>query len=205
MVGDGHAVGVPADIGDELLWATKGFLAVDDPLLPSAFLEEALKAIRGAELREGVGKRDLSFLKGLFHGVTEEIAHGSREESDGNEEVGFRGNPTALRVIEAATRCNDVEVGVKGQILIPCVQNSRKTDVGTQPLPRESAVEQCTRSTLEEHSVHKSLVVEDQRVELMGKGEDDVEIVGGKEPLESLLDPSGFLQPLALGAMAVTA
>jgi len=78
MVGDGHAVGVSADIGDELLWATKGFLAVDDPLLPPAFLEEALKAMRGAELREGVGKRDLSFLKGLLHGVTEEISHGLR-------------------------------------------------------------------------------------------------------------------------------
>jgi hypothetical protein len=205
MVGDGHTVGVPADIGDELLRAAKGFLAVDDPLLPSAFLDEALKTIRGAELREGVGKGDLSFLKGLSHGLTEKIAHGSRQESDGNEEVGFRGNPTALRVIEATTRRNDVEVGVKGQILIPCVQNSCKTDVGTQTLPRESAVEQSTRSTLKEHSVHESLVVEDQRVELMGKGEDDVEIVGGKEPLESLLDPSGFLQPLTLGAMAVTA
>jgi len=60
MVGDGDAVGVSANIGEELLGAAKGFFAVDDPLLAFAFSEEALKGFRRAELRERREKR--SFL-----------------------------------------------------------------------------------------------------------------------------------------------
>jgi hypothetical protein len=73
------------------------------------------------------------------------------------------------------------------------VQNSGKADAGTQSLPVESAVEQSARGTMEEHCVHEGLVVEDQRIELMGKGDDDVEIVAGKQTLHSLLHPSELL------------
>lgn len=106
-------MGVSADIGDELLGAAKGFFAVDDPLLPSAFSKEALKGLGRAELRKGVGKGDLSFLKGICHNVTEKISHRSREEPDGDQEVGFRGDPATLRVIKTPTRCNDMEMRVK--------------------------------------------------------------------------------------------
>ena len=61
------------------------------------------------------------------------------------------------------------------------------------------------RRTLKEHRVHEGLVVENQRVEFVGKGDDDVEIVSGEEPFESLLHPSDLLQSLAFGAMAVAA
>jgi hypothetical protein len=85
------------------------------------------------------------------------------------------------------------------------VQNSRKTDAGSESLPVESTVEQSVRRTLKEHRVHEGLVVENQRVEFVGKGDDDVEIVSGEESFESLLHPSDLLQSLTFGTMAVAA
>jgi hypothetical protein len=52
-------------------------------------------------------------LKGFFQGETEKISDGCREQPDGDQEVGFRGNPAALRIIKTPARGNDVEMRVK--------------------------------------------------------------------------------------------
>jgi hypothetical protein len=112
MVGDGHAVGVSADIGDELLGSAKGFFAVDDPLLSFAFPEETLKAFRKTELREGVGKVDLSFPKASAI-AWQKRSHTDLERSlTGTRKLVFE---KIQRLCESSRppRCNDVEMRVK--------------------------------------------------------------------------------------------
>ena len=42
-VGDGNAMGVAAEIGEDLIGATKGWLGVDDPFEPAQLAEMALE------------------------------------------------------------------------------------------------------------------------------------------------------------------
>jgi hypothetical protein len=57
----------------------------------------------------------------------------------------------------------------------------------------------------EEQIVDDSGSVERQRTEFVGQGEDDVEILDGKQVCSSRLDPIGLSQRLTLGAVSVTA
>jgi len=94
---------------------------------------------------------------------------------------------------------------MEGKILVPCVQYTCKANLGSEPLPVESVVEKGTGSRAEEHGEHEFLVVENERIELMGKSNNHVEVMGGKEPFEPLLDPLDLAQSLALGTVAVAA
>lgn len=135
VVGYGRAVSVPSHIGDELFGSSKGFFAINDPFLASALFDEALKSFFGFELRQGRGQMDLSFPAGVFQGIAEKLSHGFGYEPDGKQEVGFGCNPTALRFIEAATRCNDVQVGMEREVPGPGMQDGCKADVSSQSLP----------------------------------------------------------------------
>ncbi len=48
-------------------------------------------------------------------------------------------------------------------------------------------------------------VVEGQRVEFVGQGDHQVEVVGGQKPLQALGQPLGLLEALALGTVSVAA
>ena len=48
VIGDGHAVGVAAEITENIFGATEGRLAIDHPVLPEEGAEEAAKAFASA-------------------------------------------------------------------------------------------------------------------------------------------------------------
>jgi len=85
------------------------------------------------------------------------------------------------------------------------VQDSGKADLSSESFPGEGAIEKGSRGAVKKHLVHEGLVVENQRVELMGKGDDEMKIVGGEESFQSLFNPPNLVQSLALGAMAIAA
>jgi hypothetical protein len=58
---------------------------------------------------------------------------------------------------------------------------------------------------LEEEIVQNFFVLKDQRIQLVGKRDDDMKVMGGEEPLFPALEPFGLAQTLAFGTVAVTA
>jgi hypothetical protein len=58
---------------------------------------------------------------------------------------------------------------------------------------------------LEEEIVQNVSVLEDQRIQFMGKGDNDMKVMGWEESLFSVLEPFGLAQALAFGTMTVSA
>ncbi len=58
---------------------------------------------------------------------------------------------------------------------------------------------------LEEEIVQNFFVLKDQRIQFMGKGDNDMKVMGGEEPLFSVLEPFGLAQALGFGTMTVAA
>jgi hypothetical protein len=97
-----------------------------------------------------------------------------------------------------------MEVGVETEITGPCVEDGGESEVGTQTVRVAAELEECLGSRLEEEAEDELSVVEGQPPQLFGKGEDDVEIVGGENALHLVVQPNGLAKVLALRAVSVS-
>jgi len=117
-VRDGNAVGVEAEVGDDLLGTAEGLLGVDDPLLTGEAAGEKAERLR-IELGvfEGTGLEEIDE-RG------EELAAEECRESFGGEEVVLRCAHPAIGVdIEAATGDDGMDVGMEPpSVTIPWVR-----------------------------------------------------------------------------------
>jgi hypothetical protein len=104
---------------------------------------------------------------------------------------------------EAAAGDQAVEVGMVHEVLAPGVEDGREAQFGLEALPAE--LEQCSAGALKEQAVERGLVLEDERAQGGGEGEDPVEIADGQERAPLLLEPLAAALVLAGGAVAVAA
>ena len=71
MVGDGHAMGVAAQILEHILWATEGWFQIDDPVFSEQGSQPGGKGFRLSEEFQVSMEAELAVLKGLLEGVDE--------------------------------------------------------------------------------------------------------------------------------------
>jgi hypothetical protein len=73
-----------------------------------------------------------------------------------------------------------MQVGVESEFLGPCVQDGGKPWLGTETVPTLGQFDERFGGGLEEKMIEDLTVFEDERVEFMRQGDDDVE-VGGRQ------------------------
>ena len=91
------------------------------------------------------------------------------------------------------------------QVLSPRMQDAKEAYIGSEVPGAACHLEHGFGTRAIEQIVDDSLVPECQRREIVGKGEDDVEVGNGQEFCRSCLEPLGTCVPLALGTVAVAA
>ena len=89
--------------------------------------------------------------------------------------------------------------------LVPGVQDRGEAHLGLQTLIVPGKLQESLGDAGKEEIEDESRVVQSQRVELVGQGDHQVEVVGGQEPFQALGQPLGLLEALALGTVAVAA
>lgn len=95
MVGDGHAVGVAAQISQDLLWSTKGRLGVDDPLFGSQRSQERIEVARVREVRQGAMKGEFAKVESVVQCLEKETAEQPGEHVNGKKEALATTNPVS--------------------------------------------------------------------------------------------------------------
>ena len=94
---------------------------------------------------------------------------------------------------------------MKAEILTPSVKHSEKPDLRAEMSPIGSNGAQRLGSCVEQDLVDRAGILEGNRGDLIGNGEDDMEILRIEKLLPPSLDPFRSGEPLALGATAGTA
>jgi hypothetical protein len=92
-VGDGDAMGVTGEIGQDLLGAGEGLLGIDDPFTFAQWREVSLPRVHVFELAE-IGEE--LYLAGSvqgFEALQEQAPEQAREHADGKKEVAATGDP----------------------------------------------------------------------------------------------------------------
>src|SRR5260370_32492362 len=87
MVGDGHAMGVTAQITEHMLWASERTLCVDHPVLSEHWSEPRSKGFRLSEELQVSMKVEVAVTKGTLERFVELAAKDATEHLDGKKEV----------------------------------------------------------------------------------------------------------------------
>src|SRR5216683_1200238 len=95
MIGNGHPVGVAADIVHHLLWPSERWLGVDDPFHVSHQIEMTGESLRILELLKRREELQLAGVEGLLQTLQEQSAEQPGEHLYRQEKVGAAGNPAS--------------------------------------------------------------------------------------------------------------
>ena len=87
MVGDGHAMGVTAQITEHMLWASERAFRVDHPVLSEQWSQPRSKGFWLSEELQVSMKVELAVMKGALEGFVELAAEYAAEHLDGKKKV----------------------------------------------------------------------------------------------------------------------
>ena len=127
-----QAVGVLAEVVEDLLGAGEGGLGVDDPLGLAERLEVGVEGSGVVERGEGVAELEPAGAEGLLEQFEEEAAEQAGEDADGEEEAGAAGDPAATVGSDAAAGDDAVQVGVQLKGLPSGMEDGEEADLGAE-------------------------------------------------------------------------
>jgi hypothetical protein len=132
MVGDGHAMGVSAEILEHIVGAAEGWFGVDDPVFSEQRSEPGSEDLGLREQSQIAGQMKLTILKGGLESGDELAAKHTPEYLDGEKEARAGSDPASVIERESAGRDDTVYVGMKLEFLVPGVEHAEEADLGTE-------------------------------------------------------------------------
>jgi hypothetical protein len=203
-VGDRDAVGVAPQIFEDLLRATEGALGIDDPFDIAQQLEMPGEGRRFPEAYEIAEELQLAFVERRLQALQEQTPIQSRQNTDGEEEVGPAVDPASVGR-EAAARHNAVGMRMMRQGLAPGVENGDHTGLGAEVLWIGADDADRLGRGLEQNVIHDRLVLKGDGGDGGRHGEDDMEIGDRQQVGLTICKPLGARQALALWTVPVAA
>jgi hypothetical protein len=127
------------------------------------------------------------------------------EHRDGKKEATVRWNP--MRVIEGQSAGRDYTMGMRVmfEFLIPGVEHTEEADFGAKMLGITSDFEEGFGASLQQQMVQDFLVLQGEWGQLMGQGEDNMDVARREKLLTTRLEPSLAGVGLTLWAVPVPA
>jgi len=168
VIGDRHAVGVAAEITENVFGATEGWLAVDHPVLTEEGTEERSEHFRFCQKLEIPVETQLTVVEGPFESGDELATENAAQHLDGEEEAIARGDPALVIGGKAAGRNYTMDMGMMLQLLIPTVEYAEEADFGAEMAGIARHFEQRFGTGAEQEIVDDLLVLQGQRGEPPG-------------------------------------
>ena len=121
MVGDGHAMGVAAQILEHKLWATEGWFQIDDPVGSVQGSEPGGKDLWLSEEGEVSVETELAVAEGLLESVDKLSAKDLAQHLARKKEPLGRGNPAGVIERQTAGGNDAMDMRVNVEFLTPSV------------------------------------------------------------------------------------
>src|SRR6266852_1850227 len=176
MVGDGHAMGVAAQILEHKLWATEGWFQIDDPVFSVEGSQPGGKGFRLSEEGEVTVETELAITEGLLEGVDKLSAKDLTQHLAGKKVPLGSGNPVSVIERQTAGRNNAMDMRVGRELLTPGMQNAKEADFCTEVFGIAGHFEKSFRTGAKQEIVDDLLVLQGQWRQSPGQGEDDMDV-----------------------------
>lgn len=203
-IGDRHTVGVAAKIIDGITKAVEGLFDVGTPVGIVKIVNKALPVHGMCRIRKGRRKHKFAGCAMLLKAGHELAAEHLRGGSYRDEETASAFAQFQIPC-ETGTGNDAVDMRMEREVLSPCMDHLDDARFSAQIPSVASQSQKCLRSRLMEQRIEQFLVGEEQRLEIMRHGENDVEVFRIKDFRTALIDPEFLQDRLAAGAVAVAA
>jgi hypothetical protein len=188
-VGDGDAVCIAGEVGQDLQGPSEGTLGVDDPASLVELVPQAGEGDGVGEVGRGAGEADLAGPVGATDPVEELATEEGADHGDREKELAAGGDPARPVARETTSGDDAVEVGMEPHVARPGVKDGGDTQLGAKASGGEF-LEAVGRGG-EEQVVDERGVGQRDGAERLGEGEDDVKVWDREQELEATIEP-GF-------------
>ena len=113
MVGDGDAVGIAAEILQDVLGSTEGWFGVDDPIAAEEGTQPGSEELGMGEGCEFSGQVQLPVREGRLEAGDELATKHATQYSNGEEEAWVGSNPAGMIAGESASGNDTVDMGMQ--------------------------------------------------------------------------------------------
>ena len=139
---------------------------------------------------QGAVEAKLALTEVAFQSNDKLTAKNLSEHRNGKKEARMRWNP--MRVIErqSAGGHHTMGVWVMFEFLIPGVKHAKEADLGAEMFGIASDFEEGFGTNLEQEVVQDLLVLQGERCQLMGQGEDNMNVTRRQKFLATCLEPT---------------
>src|SRR3984893_2243135 len=148
---------------------------------------------------------NLALTKVAFQSDDKLAAKNLSEHRDGKKEARVRWNPPRVIERQSAGGHHTMGVRVMFEFLIPGVEHTEETDLGAEMLGIASDLEEGFGTGLQQQMVQDFLVLQSERRQLMGQGEDNMNVTRRQKFLATCFKPTVASVGLTLGAVPVAA
>ena len=201
-IGNRHTVGVTAKIVDGIAKAVEGLFDVGAPVGTVKIVNKALPVHGMCRIRKGRRQHKLAGCTILLQGSHELAAEQFRGCPYGDEETASAF--TQFQIPRESGTGNDaVDMRMEREVLTPCMDHLDDTRFRAQIPLVAGQSQKCLRSRLMEQRVEQFLVGEEQSIEIMRDGEDDVEVLRIEDFRATLIDPEFLQDRLAVWTVPV--
>src|SRR5260370_13982997 len=205
MVGDGHAMGVAAEILQHILGATEGTSQVDHPVLSKQWPEPSSEDLGFAEELQVFGEAELPILEGRREGRDELATKNLTQYRFGKEVVVRRADPAGVIERETSGGQHAMDMGMKAEMLVPGVKQTEETNRWTEVSGIASDFEKSFRAGTKQEIVDHLFVLQHDWGQVAGECEDHVQVARGEQFSFTCGNPPFASSDLTLWAMAITA
>src|SRR6266446_10600293 len=136
MVGDGHAMGVAAEILQHIFGAAEGTFQVNHPVFSKQWPEPSSKDLGFGEELQLFGETELTILEGLPEGRDKLATKDLTQYRFGQEIVVRRVDPAGVIERETSGGHHTMDMRMKPDLLVPSVLGSRATSMRVSALAR---------------------------------------------------------------------
>ena len=205
MVGDGHAMGVAAEIVQHIFGATEGTFQVDHPVFSKQWPEPSSEDLGFGEELPLFGEAQLTILEGLPEGRDELAPKDLTQYRFGQEVVVRRADPAGVIERETSGGHHTMDMGMKPDLLVPGVQHTAETNLCTEVSGIASDFEESFRAGTKQEIVDHLFVLQHHGGQVTGECEDHVQVARGEQFSSTCGNPPFASSGLTLWAMAITA
>ena len=182
-------MGIATQVVEDFLWSSEGLFGMDVPILFAKRLNEAREALRRSQASSWTGEPEVG--GGLVQALQEFSSKDPAERFDVEQEVVASGDPASAVKRQGAAGDQTMEVEVRTKSLIPGVEHGQKGELASQMSPAK--IEQRLGDRVEQQRQQDLLVGQNQGVQFMGEGEDQMEVTDGQQFDLTILQPASLL------------
>src|ERR1700751_5189777 len=196
-------MGIATEILQDILGSAEGWFGVDDPIFAEERTQPGREELGMGEGCEFSGKGQSAALEGRLQPRDELAAKHGPQYGDGKEEARVGSNPADVITGESAGGNDTVDMGMKLEFLVPSMEHAEEADLGAEMSGVASDFEKSFCAGPKQQTIDDFLVLQSQRSQLRGQGEDDVDIGRGQQFTTTRRDPAFARTGLTLRAVSV--